>query len=205
MQILLLSTLTIGILHALAPDHWLPFVALARAQGWSRLKLTWIILLAGVGHIVSGLLVAGIGVALGWANEQLGSLEEIRANIASMLLIAFGIVYMLWGLKTYRRPHTHATQRAHTITYWTIFALVVFGPCEPLIPLIFAGAAYGWMRVLLIVALFGVATITMMLLQVHLAMSGLSLWRSHKFEHASSIIAGAIIFLTGVAIRIFGI
>lgn len=205
MKILLLSTLTIGFLHALAPDHWLPFVALAKAQGWSRLKLTWVTLLAGLGHIASGLLIAGIGAALGWANEQVDSLEAVRGNVASLLLIGFGIVYMLWGLKTYGRPHTHATHRAHTITYWTLFALVVFGPCEPLIPLVFAGAAYGWMRVLLIVAVFGLTTISMMLVQVHLGLSGLSLWRSHKFEHASNVIAGAIILLTGITIRFFGI
>ncbi len=32
LSVLLMSTLTIGVVHALAPDHWVPFVSVGRAQ-----------------------------------------------------------------------------------------------------------------------------------------------------------------------------
>jgi hypothetical protein len=74
-----------------------------------------------------------------------------------------------------------------------------------LIPLIFAGWAYGWYAVFLVFVLFGISTIGMMIVQVHLATFGVSLIRSHWFEHASDVIAGGVIALTGIMIRVMGI
>jgi len=204
-NILFLSTLTIGILHALAPDHWLPFVMLGRAQKWSPVKLTWITILAGIGHVGSSLLIAAIGVLLGLAVEHVNLFESNRGNIASLLLIGFGLAYTVWGIKNWGRKHSHHVETARTVSYWTLFALVVFGPCEALIPLIFAGYAYGWTAVLGVFILFGISTIIMMLVQVHLATLGVSFFRWHWFEHASDVIAGSVIVLTGVIIRVFGI
>jgi len=205
MNILLLSTVTIGVLHALAPDHWLPFVMLGRAQNWSRSKLSWVTILAGIGHVSSSLLIGTVGVLLGFAAEKINLWESYRGNIASLLLIGFGIAYMVWGLKNWGRRHTHHLDRAKVVSYWTLFTLTVFGPCEPLIPLIFAGSTFGWASVAGIFLLFGFSTIFMMLVQVHLASFGVALFRWHWFEHASDVVAGGVIALTGIMIRFLGI
>lgn len=204
MRWLMFAALTIGIVHALAPDHWLPFVMLGRAQKWSRLRLTLSTIIAGLGHLTSGLLLGGLGVLLGIAAERVKLWEAMRGNIASLLLIGFGLAYMVWGIKNYGKKHAH-TLRGHTVSSWTLFALIVFGPCEPLIPLLFIGYGYGWAAVFLVFLLFGLATIGMMLLQVHLASYGVSLLRSHWLEHASDIVAGGVIAVTGVVIRVLGI
>lgn len=205
MNILLLSTVTVGILHALAPDHWLPFVALARAQSWSHRRLTFVTALAGLGHVGSSLTIAGIGVGLGFAAEQVSLWESHRGDVASLLLIGFGVAYMVWGMKNWGRKHSHHTEKARTVSYWTLFALIVFGPCEPLIPLIFASSAFGWAEVFLVFATFGAATISVMLLQVHVAVLGASLVRAHWFERGSDVIAGGVIALTGICVKALGI
>ncbi|MFH0990777.1 MAG: hypothetical protein V1799_12250 [bacterium] len=205
MDVLVFSTITISLLHALAPDHWLPFAALARAQSWGKWKITTVTALAGVGHVASSLAIGALGILLGFAAERVNLWESNRGNVASLLLIGFGVAYMVWGLKNWGRKHSHDMDKTKTVSYWTLFALIVFGPCEPLIPLIFASSAYGWSSVFLIFILFGIATIFMMLLQVHLAVYGLSLFRSHWFEHASDVIAGGVIALTGIMIRLLGI
>jgi hypothetical protein len=201
----MLSALTVGLLHALAPDHWLPFVMLGRAQKWSALRLTFSTILAGIGHITSSLCIGGIGVLLGMAAERVSLWESTRGNIASLLLIGFGLAYMVWGIKNYGKKHSHTLHRAKTASYWTLFALIVFGPCEPLIPLLFVGYSYGWSAVFIVFLLFGLATIGMMLLQVHLAYYGISFLRAHWLEHAADIIAGGVIAATGIVIRVFGI
>ncbi len=205
MRVLMLSAITIGVLHALAPDHWLPFVMLGRAQKWSHLRLTLSTVLAGLGHVTSSLLIGGLGVLLGMAAERVNMWESTRGSVASLLLIGFGLAYMVWGIKNYGKKHSHALQRANTVSYWTLFALIVFGPCEPLIPLLFVGYGYGWSVVVSVFLLFGLATIGMMLLQVHLAFYGLSLFKAHRLEHAADIIAGGVIAATGIAIRVLGI
>ncbi len=205
MSILLASSIAVGVLHALAPDHWLPFVMIGRAQNWSRLRLTAITLVAGVGHVTSSLLIAGIGVGLGIAADRIEVWESHRGNIAALLLIGFGIAYMVWGMKNWGRKHSHGIERARVVSYWTLFALVVLGPCEPLIPLVFAGYGIGWSAVALVFLVFSLSTLSMMLLQVHLATLGISLIRFHWFEHATDVLAGGVIALTGVAIHLLGI
>jgi nickel/cobalt exporter len=205
MDILIVSTLTVGLLHALAPDHWLPFVMLGRAQRWGRWKLTTVTMLAGLGHVSSSLLIGAVGVLLGVAAEKVNIWESGRGSIASLLLIGFGLAYMVWGIKNWGRKHSHGMEHAKFVSYWTLFALVVFGPCEPLIPLIFVGYGFGWPTVFLVFAAFSVTTIGMMLVQVHLATLGVSLLRFHWLEHGSDAIAGGVIALTGVALRVFGL
>jgi nickel/cobalt exporter len=205
MDILIASTLAIAVLHSLAPDHWLPFVMLGRAQHWSRWKLTWITSLAGLGHVTSSLVIGAIGVLIGMAVEDVNLWESSRSSIASLLLIGFGVAYMVWGIKNWGRKHTHEMNTAKMVSYWTLFALVVFGPCEPLIPLIFVGYGFGWMAVFGVFVVFGTTTIAMMLVQVHLATVGMRLVRIHWLEHGSHAIAGAVIALTGVAIMVLGL
>lgn len=205
MDLLLFSALTIGLLHALAPDHWIPFVALAKAQQWSKWKTTYSVFLAGLGHVSSSVVIGLIGIAIGVATEHVTGWETIRGNVASLLLIGFGLAYMIYGLKQLGKKHTHRNTAVKSVSYWTLFILIIFGPCEPLIPLLFASSAYGWYSVVLLVALFGAATIVMMQLQVHAALWGFSFIRTHAFEHASDAIAGGVIVITGIAIRYFHI
>lgn len=205
MDSLLLSTVMIAGLHALVPDHWLPFVMLARAQNWSQSRLTAITFLGGLGHVASSLLIGVIGISLGIAMEKINLWESNRGNVAGLLLIGFGLLYTLWGIKNWGRKHSHELTTAKLVSSWTLFALVVFGPCEPLIPIFIAGSAFGWMHVLTLSVVFGVTTILMMLLQVHLGVRGISLIASHRFERASDVVAGAVITLTGVGIRVLGV
>jgi sulfite exporter TauE/SafE len=205
MELLLFSAFTIGSLHALAPDHWIPFVALAKAQQWSKWKTTYSVFLAGLGHVSSSVVIGVIGIAIGVATEHVTGWETVRGNVASLLLIGFGLAYMVYGLKQLGKKHTHRHEQAKTVSYWTLFILIIFGPCEPLIPLLFASSAFGWFNVVLLVTLFGAATIVMMQIQVHAALWGFSFFKTHIFEHASDAIAGGVIVITGIAIRFFGI
>ena len=207
MSVFVISAFTIGLLHALAPDHWLPFVMLGKTQQWSKWKTTTVVFLAGLGHVSSSVVIAIIGLLLGSAVQHVYGWESIRGNVASMLLIGFGVAYTLWGIKQWRQPHSHSHShdKAKIVSYWTLFALIVFGPCEPLIPLIFASVPYGWMTVAVVFSIFTFVTLLMMQLQVHMALFGLSFFHSHWLEHAGDIIAGSVIALTGVALRVFGL
>jgi len=205
MSVLLISALAVGVLHALAPDHWLPFVALGSAQKWSRWRLTIITITAGLGHVSSSLLIGALGVLLGMTAERLEIWESARGNLVSFLLIGFGLAYMVWGIKNWERKRAHPHTHVKSVSYWTLFTLIVFGPCEPLIPLVFTGFSLGWSAVFLVSLVFGITTIAMMLVQVHLGALGVSLLRVSGLERASDVITGGVIATTGVAIRVLGI
>ena len=41
----------VGAVHTLAPDHWVPFAALARAERWSASRTTLVTAACGLGHV----------------------------------------------------------------------------------------------------------------------------------------------------------
>ncbi len=222
----------LGFLHTIiGPDHYLPFVMMSWARKWSWVKTTVITVLCGLGHIASSAVLGLIGVWLGLVLKNLMVVESIRGTIAAWLLIGFGLVYFVWGLRrAYRnRPHehrhfhdsnlrhthmhSHDQEHAHvhndrsrvSIAPWALFVVFVFGPCEVLIPMLFVTAAKsGWFGVIVVTSVFGAATIATMVGVVLLVRAGANFVRLSIMERFAHAIAGATICLCGLAIQ-FGL
>ncbi len=78
-QILLLTAASIAFLHTiLGPDHYLPFVALGKARKWSLAKTLRITLYCGLGHVLSSVVIGGVGIVLG--TKKALSLAVTRAE-----------------------------------------------------------------------------------------------------------------------------
>ncbi len=233
-SILLLAgtAITIGFIHTLiGPDHYLPFIVMGEARGWTIRKTMLITFLCGVGHVLSSVVVGFIGIAAGLSLSKLEFFESFRGNIAAWLLIAFGLVYMLISLRAlYRRkkhmhPHHHndGTDHEHehdhfsghshihladrkNMTPWILFLVFVLGPCEPLIPLVMYPAANNNISgVILVSLLFSVVTITTMMAVVLAFRLGLSRINLKPLERYVNVIAGATIALSGLAIQVLGL
>lgn len=108
LNVLVLTALSLGLVHTvIGPDHYLPFIVLGRAEGWTlRKTMTWTFL-CGLAHVLSSVIVGSLGVALGWALSQMEDFEGGRGQLATWGLIGFGLVYFLWGLWRGRRGHAH--------------------------------------------------------------------------------------------------
>lgn len=204
MEALILSAIGVGLVHSLAPDHWLPFASLAQAQGWSRKKLLVVSFLAGLGHVGSSFVLGVLGIVLGMGLAHLEGVESFRGNVAGFLLIGFGVAYALWGLKHVRDHHLHF-HKGEIVTFWTLMAIFVFGPCEPLIPLMFLAVQHGWSGIWLTTTAFSVTTVFMVVAQSMLAFMGLSLLPQRSLEKWSHVMAGGVIALTGLAVMFLGI
>ena len=230
---LLIAAASIGFFHTLfGPDHYLPFIMMSWAKKWSGVKTALITFLCGLGHIGSSVVLGFIGISLGLAIKGLVNVESVRGNLAAWLLIAFGLVYMVWGIRqAYRnKPHEHSHAHAgkffhkhvHThesghvhvhseegntsMTPWILFAIFIFGPCEPLIPLLMYPAAENSLSgLLLVTGVFGAITISTMLATVLLARAGINLLPLKKVQRFSHLIAGTSIFLCGLAIQFLGL
>ena len=207
--LLLVSTASVAFLHALAPDHWMPFAAIAKAQNWSKPKLLWITLISGIGHVGISIIFSIIGILLGFSLSRLKAIEGHRGEVALWLLIGFGIAYMIWGIKKAREKQHNAldkeSYKARTVAVWTCFAVIILGPCEPLIPLVFLGYNYGYGGVIAVSAIFSVITIIMMLTQSVLAFMGIQLIKNDLTERYAHAFAGLVIALTGVFVMALGI
>lgn len=207
--VLLISTASIAFLHALAPDHWMPFAVIGKARKWSKTKLLWVTFVSGLGHVGSSIIFSIIGIALGFSLYKLKGLEGHRGEIALWLLIGFGIAYMIWGIKKAKEREcknmTAEECNAKTVAVWTTFAVIVLGPCEPLIPLVFLGYNYGFAGIMAVSVVFSIITLIMMISQSLLAFMGIQLIRNDIADRYSHAFAGLVIALTGAFVMVLGI
>ena len=225
------TAVLIAFIHTvMGPDHYLPFIMLGRANRWSTRKVAAVSALCGIGHVLSSVVLGTIGIMAGIAIRNLELFESYRGEIASFLLIGFGIAYAAWGVRQAirNRPHAHSHLRpdgkayfhkhghskdyshAHLqekpTTFWAIFIIFVLGPCEPLIPLLmFPAATHGWIGVSIVTILFGVVTIGTMTTIAVLGSKGLRLVTSNWIERYVHALAGGAIAMSGIAITAFGL
>lgn len=231
MAALTFTAASLGFLHTLlGPDHYLPFVVMARARRWSQVRTAWITLLCGLGHIGSSVMLGLAGIALGIAVTRLEGIEALRGDLAAWALIAFGLAYFAWGLRkagrnrphehghvhedgiAHTHRHIHGTDHAHVhgdnrrITPWVLFTLFVLGPCEPLIPVLMYPAAKDSLSGLLwVTGVFGGVTIATMTGIVLISLRGISLIPLKGLDRYAHALAGGTICLCGIAVQFLGV
>ncbi len=231
--ILAATAASVGFFHTiLGPDHYLPFIVMSKARKWSLLKTSWITVLCGLGHIGSSVVLGMIGVAFGIAVSKFEGIESARGEIAAWALILFGLLYFVWGLRqgVRNRPHkhlhphmdgnvhlhehVHSKEHVHVhseegtvnLTPWILFTIFVFGPCEPLIPIVmYPAAKHSTGGVILVTSVFGGVTIATMLGIVLISTLGINLFPVKKLERYTHALAGGAIFLCGIAIKFLGL
>ena len=230
--LLSLTAVSLGFIHTLlGPDHYLPFIVLSEAKKWSNNKTMLITFLCGLGHVSSSIILGFIGIAIGISVNKLVSVESFRGNIAGWLFIAFGLVYLIISVRhLYRkRKHTHAhfhpgdnkhnhvhshfKEHTHVhetevvkTTPWILFLIFVFGPCEPLIPILMYPAMENNIQgTILVSVLFSVITIATMMSIVLAFKLGFSRLNLKPVEKYSNVIAGAMILFSGIAIQFLGL
>jgi nickel/cobalt exporter len=247
---------TVGLAHTIiGPDHYLPFIVIGRARNWTMRKILIVSFFAGLGHILSSVVLGFLGIGLGIAVARLEGVESTRGAIAAWLLIGFGLAYFAWGLrrawrgKAHTHPHfhdhvearvhphgpdlgphdpghEHVHEHAHVhthklaehahphgeapekvnITPWVLFTIFVFGPCEPLIPLVmYPAARHSMTGVVMVTAAFGLVTVATMLVIIAAASYGVSFVKLGKLERYSHALAGLMIFVAGLAVQFLGL
>ena len=233
-SIILLSVtaVSLGFFHTLlGPDHYLPFIVLSQAKKWTIQKTMLITFLCGLGHVLSSVVLGMVGIAVGISVNKLVSVESFRGNIAGWLFIAFGLVYMIISLRnlykkrkhihshshldgdSHAHEHDHHKEHSHIhvadvvkTTPWILFLIFVFGPCEPLIPILMYPAAENNIPgAILVSVLFSVVTIATMMSVVLAFKLGLNKINLKPVEKYSNLIAGAMIFFSGIAIQFLGL
>ncbi|NMD03447.1 MAG: hypothetical protein GYA71_09270, partial [Bacteroidales bacterium] len=217
------TAVSIGFLHTLlGPDHYLPFIVLSEAKKWTVRKTMLITFLCGIGHVLSSVVLGLLGIGIGIELKKLVAIESFRGNIAAWLFIAFGLVYMIisirnlirnkkhhhshfhFGGEKHDHEHNHHEEHAHIhdrevvkTTPWILFLIFVFGPCEPLIPILMYPAAQNNISGTVFVALlFSVVTIATMMSVVLVFKLGLNKINIKPLEKYNHLIAGSVILMS---------
>lgn len=221
-NILVITVLSISSLHTFSgPDHYLPFIVLSRSKKWSVRKTVLVTSMCGLAHVFSSVLIGFITIALGWTFSKTLHLEFVRGQIASWMLLFFGIIYIAYSLYKLTKNKTHKhfeisdqndiyvfehqhkqtviPNKKHKVTPWILFFIFATGPSEPIIPLlVFPSLNFSIFKVWTLILFYAISTVLTMLILVFLGITGSNLVNYKSFEKYTDLISGVMIVFCAI-------
>lgn len=181
-------------LHAALPTHWLPFVLVGRAQGWTMTRTLGAVGAAGIAHIISTAVVGALIVAAGLALDQW--VAGLLPHLSAALLLLFGAFYLVRA--AVRRPvaANGATMElaeptvTHAAAFWGLVVMLAVSPGEVLLPIYMSSAQEGPMVLILLTLVFLAGTLLGMGVFTALARAGASLLRLERWARYEGAILG---------------
>lgn len=86
------------------------------------------------------------------------------------------------------------------MTPWILFTIFVFGPCEPLIPLLmYPALRHGWLAMALVAGIFATATIATMMTVIVLGRASLQRMRFGRLGRYMPALSGFALLACGSA------
>jgi nickel/cobalt exporter len=198
-MILAFSAALVGLVHSLAPGHWLPVVLVAKTRRWSLKMAVLGALAAALGHI---LLSIAFGILSIWIGVQfLSQYEGEIERYSGLGLGVFGLIYA--GLAYFRHSqchgHTHHGPKPSQKTSPFVFLFSLgFTPCVAVLPVFAAAAAEGSFEVVLTLISFAVGVLVSLIGATLLFTRGLVKIDHPLFEHYGDVLTGLGVAIMGV-------
>jgi nickel/cobalt transporter (NicO) family protein len=108
MTLLLLGAATVGILHSLLPDHWVPLAVVARTQRWSLFRLARVSTLAASGHVLASIALGAVVALVGLQFQR--QIETQQGHLVGAVLIVTGAAFLVWGMTGHGHAHPHGDE-----------------------------------------------------------------------------------------------
>lgn len=191
LSLLMATAVSTALFHTLIPDHWLPFVLIGRARGWSKRTTFGVSGLSAAIHVALSAALGLLAVAVGL--EVARAVGESLEEAAPYLLIGFGLVYAVWAWRKggHFHPggsllhgkgegapcpgaegtdpghlHYHADdaliRNAEGRSALALAAIVGINPCVLILPLVLKGADQGALALTAVLAAYSATTVALM-------------------------------------------
>jgi putative Mn2+ efflux pump MntP len=198
----------VALVHVAIPTHWLPFVLVGRAQGWTLSRVMTAAAAAAVGHIATTSVVGVLILVAGRFMEQW--IQGVLHYAAAALLLGFGLFYLarafqrrvaLAGLTDQTAvPPPRVDDRA---AWWGVVGALALTPGEVLLSFYLTGDTHGWPGLVLLSGMFLAGTLAGMAALIAVTWAGMAHFRMDRLARYESAILGAVLVLLGVAVVVF--
>ncbi len=192
-------------LHAALPMHWLPFVLVGRAQGWTGRRTLCAAAAAAFAHVLSTAAVGALIIAAGLALDHW--LRGVLPYLAGGSLVALGAWYVRRAL---RRPARGVGAQAvaakptlghgHAAAFWGLVVMLAASPGEVLLPLYLGGAGEGALALLGLTLAFWAGSTLGMVALTGLAWAGAAALRLERLARWEGWILGLGLIGVGAVI-----
>lgn len=198
-MIIALSAAFVGLVHSLAPGHWLPVVLMAKMRKWPLNKAILGALITASGHVFLSIILGLVSIEIG--AHFFSQYEGLIEKYAGLALGVFGLFYA--GFSYFRHSechgHTHhgPNPKAARAPFLFLFSLGL-SPCVAVIPVFAAAGAEGmWVTAVSFIA-FSLGVVTSLVGSTILVSLGILKLDHPIFEHYGDVITGCGVALMGL-------
>lgn len=196
---LIIGTITISVLHALIPSHWIPILAFEKKFSWTRQQTFRITIISALAHALSTVL---LGIGIGLLSFKISSaFEEVSTLVTSVLLIVLGLVFIIRHHK-HNHFHLHNEGELQQLSSKKIITVLVTGmflsPCLEIEGYFILAGEAGIKYIFLISLLYIIISVAGIVIWLAFAKELLKKINAHKIEHNAGLISGVVLILTGV-------
>jgi nickel/cobalt transporter (NicO) family protein len=199
MNYIVATIVSISILHALIPSHWLPLLAISKNNKWSQRQTMLTAFYMSLAHVAS---TAIIGIALGYfGRTAFHHYAEQFEIVAPILLLILGLVFIY---RHYRHHHFHISKELHnnstsnTKIIISLASIMFLSPCLEVEGVFLSAGKFGMVNVLILIGIYAVVSIAGIVLWVWVALHGLKKLNWHRIEHSSGLITGIVLIICGI-------
>jgi len=198
-----IGSLLLSVIHASIPNHWIPLLAIGKAEKWTLKETLTATVITGFAHTLSTIL---IGIVVGLIGIKLSnSYTMIMKYIAPSILIMIGVIYMILDLK-YHEHHHHKTSdtkntnnaKSKLAILFSLSLAMFLTPCIEIEAYYFQAGMLGWEDIFIVSEVYTLTTVTLMMLLVYAGYKGTQRLRSHILEHHEKLITGSVLVVFGV-------
>ncbi|MFH1241565.1 MAG: hypothetical protein V1689_04305 [Pseudomonadota bacterium] len=199
---ILFGSVILSLIHAAIPNHWIPLVAIARTEGWSRPEALRATAITGSAHTISTILV---GIMVGLIGYRLSDAYEMAMRVVGpSVLVILGIIYLILDLRGLHShgpaKHNAISRRANLPIIASLTTAMFFSPCLEIEAYYFTAGALGWPGIVAVSVVYLIVTVIGMLLLVDLGLRGASRIKSHFLtRHEKGVTGLALVALGAVA------
>lgn len=200
------GSLLLSLVHASIPSHWLPLIAISKAEKWNDKETLTITAITGFSHTISTVI---IGIIVGLVGYKLSASYHLITNfVAPVILITLGLVYFILE---YRHSLIKTSHQHHHINVdqiikrknkrsivLTLSIAMFFSPCLEIEVYYFTASRLGWVGIGIVSTVYFFVTVLGMMFLVYYASKGVKKLQWHFIEHHDKLISGIVLVLVGL-------
>lgn len=196
---LIIGSFTLSILHALIPNHWIPLIAISKAEKWKTGETMLATFITAFFHLLSTIL---IGILVGFVGIRIfEKYEHFSHIIAPVVLIILGIIYLIIDI-TKKNKHSHhdidlTAKKSKAAIIASLAIGMFFSPCIELEAYYFQAANFGTLGIFTVSLIYMIVTLSCIMALVYLGIIGLNKFNSHFLDHHSKSITGVVLIILG--------
>jgi hypothetical protein len=191
----IVATILLALIHGSIPNHWLPFIALSRAEKWSTKKLIMIISIGAIFHSLS---TAILGFFISYFGYYISSISQLEKILPTFFMVFLGMIYLIID----HQEHYNDPLKKKSIN--PIFSVILlylgmfFSPCLEIEAIYFSVGRYGLTSFVLISLIYTIITLVSMLTFSYLAYKGLLKYFPKILEKYAKRMIGLVLIILGI-------